>query len=250
MHPGMARLLLLEDDVDSLEILELVLQGAGFDVVPMTNIKDARKQLERGVFDLVLADVMVGSASIADSWQLVTELAQLARPTRLGLITGWPLSAELISSLDLAFVIKKPCGRSELIAKLAATLDLPALTDGKRSLMHAYFQRLQDRAYQELGDLCTDDVVYQFPGTHPKFSNEIRGREAFLAFTHQTLEGFREPSFEVGAMRPLPNGAMVEYVGLWRDADASDALLAELEHDRTWQATHCIGVRVDPDQLG
>jgi len=247
----MPRLLLVEDDVDSREMLQFALTHSGFDVVTAANSAEGRRELERGAFDLVLADLVLESPNIDVSWRFVRELAELARPAQVGLLTGWKISQAQTEGLDLAFVMEKPCSRGQLISQLASTLHLPELTEPQRDAIRAYFAALENQDLAALAMLCTEDVVYSLPGTHVRFSNEIRGREAFLAFTEETFRAFCAPQFELGVIRALPSGAMAEYIGSWNNAGGAirhslpGAVMFEFRDDLICR----ISVRVDPDQL-
>jgi CheY-like chemotaxis protein/ketosteroid isomerase-like protein len=245
----MFRLLLIEDDVDSLEILQLLLQTGGFAVVGVPSKAEAVRELERGAFDLVLADLLVGSNEIESAWNAIAELAALARPALVGLITGWPVSDELAAKHGVAFVLQKPCMRDTLFGQLARSLGIPALTTDQQTTVEAYFGALERQEYETLAELCTDDVVYQLPGSDGRFAQEIHGRSAFLQFTNETFKTFAAPRFEVSAIRPLPSGALVEYVGHWNQANEDHempgAVMFELKDDRISR----IAVRVNTDKL-
>jgi CheY-like chemotaxis protein len=245
----MPRILLIEDESDSLEMLTLLLQSAGFEVVGVPSKAAAIHALHQRAFDLVLADLMIGAANVERAWKAVDELVALARPALVGLITGWPASDEDAAAHRVAFVLQKPCGRETLFGQLAAALKLPPLTSTQMSMVQAYFDALEHREYQKLREICTDDVIYQLPGTDARFAQEIRGRDAFVQFTDQTFKDFQSPHFEVSAIRPLPSGAMVEYVGHWNEADQERAIpgavMFELRDDRISR----IAVRVNTDEL-
>ncbi|HUS32848.1 MAG TPA: nuclear transport factor 2 family protein [Kofleriaceae bacterium] len=245
----MNRLLVIEDETDSLEMLQLLLQSAGFEVVGVSTRAEAIRVLQQQAFDLVLADLMIDSREIAVAWTAVDELVALARPALVGLITGWPVPEEEAAAHHVAFVLQKPCSRDAMFRQLAAALQLPALTVAQAFAVNRYFEALELREYDQLSEIVTDDVVYQLPGTDARFSQEIRGRDAFLEFTNKTFNGFDRAHFEVNAIRSLPNGAMVEYVGHWKEANRERALpgavMFELRDDRISR----IAVRVNPDRL-
>lgn len=218
----MPRLLLLEDDPDALELLQALLANGGFEVVVASQPAQARAILERQAFDLVISDLLFGTHDIDQSWTTLDQFVALARPAPVGVMTGWQVDPDRMTRHGLAFVLQKPCRRSQLFAQIADTLHLPPLSTTRIEILRAYFESLELRAYDVLGELCTDDVVYELPGSHPTLSTIIEGKAAFIAFTQQTFQTFRAPHFEVAAMRPLPNGAVVEYAGTWRDATSNE----------------------------
>ena len=229
-------------------MLQLLLEHGGYHVVSARTVEEAATHLEREAFDLVLADFLVDTVSAATSWEAIQRLVELARPTPLGLITGWPIVADQLQA-NVAFVLRKPCSRDALFAQLVHTLQVPALSEIEQTRVREYFKSLEAHAFQKLGQLCTDDVVYELPGNDPRFSNQIHGRDAFVAFTGETFQQFRDAHFEVGSITPLPQGALVEYVGTWREnaerRRLPGAVMFEFRHDRIAR----IGVRVDPERL-
>lgn len=245
----MPRLLLIEDDIDSLEMVGLVLVSAGYAVDSAADKDAAKRALEKTAYDLVLADLVLGPSTLAASWQAIDDIVDLARPTPVGLMTGWKLMPDDVREHGLAFVLGKPTSRAALVSRLAETLKLPPLDDERVNVLRSYFRDIEEQAYADLGTLVTDDVTYRLPGGDGRFANEVRGREAFLAFTRQTFEAFSNPRFAVGAMRSLPGGAMVEYLGSWREGDAERSMPGAVMFEFRDNLIARINVRVDPDEL-
>ena len=245
----MPRLLLLEDDHDSLEMLQLLLEAAGYECTSAPRTATALRTLERSAFDLVLSDLLVDSKDIAQSWRRIDELVSLARPAQIGLITAWPCSHAEANARGLAFVLSKPCARDTLFKELASTLELPPLTPEQDRVVRSYFRSLESQDASALASICTDDVVYELPAADPRFQRRLAGREAFLDFTRETFTKFHAPVMHVRAVRPLPGGALVEYSGAWGNAaerrEVPGAVMFAFRGDRI---AH-IGVRVDTDRI-
>jgi CheY-like chemotaxis protein/ketosteroid isomerase-like protein len=244
------RLLVIEDHADMLEMTTLLLERGGYDVVGVATPDQAAAALEKGSYDLVVADLVLDSSGIEDNWKRIDQFVDLARPARVGMLTAWRITPDDERNHNLAFVLHKPCSRDQLFDRLATTLFLPQLDAARQHVLRSYFRCIERGAFDELGSLCVEDVVYRLPGSDPRFCREIRGRHDFLAFTSQTFEAFRDPQFELGSIRPLPEGAMVEYVGSWREDGTTrrmpGAVMFEFRDDRF----STIQVRVDPDLLG
>jgi len=231
-------------------MMTLLLQNGGYNVVAAETSARAERTLEKGGFDLVLADLMLEELNVDASWTTIDQFVDLARPAPVGLLTAWPVKPDDGPRHDLAFVLRKPCSRIQLFEQLASTLMLPGLDATQEDRLRAYFRCIEQGAYDEVGALCTEDVVYRLPGTDPRFAREIRGRREFVAFTAQTFQAFQSPHFELGAMRPLPKGALVEYIGRWQSADGMTsempgAVMFEFR-DNLFSR---IQVRVDTDEL-
>jgi CheY-like chemotaxis protein len=245
----MRRLLVVEDDLDSLDMLSSLLEAGGYEVTKVQSSAVALHWLERETFDLVLADLMLESRRLDDSWTDIENLVKLARPAQVGLLTGWIVPQEEADKHGVAFVIRKPSTREELFSFLAAALHLPAIPSSRIALLRAYFKALEDRLYDDLHALCTDDVIYRLPGTDPKFSNEIRGREQFVPFTAQTFRAFPDTQFELTSIRPLPDGALVEYVSAWRDGEVVRTTPGAVMFELRDAAISRIEVRVPVESL-
>lgn len=117
------------------------------------------------------------------------------------------------------FVLRKPFGSDELFGRLAEALHLPTIPEPREAMLREYFHHLERARYGALAWLCTEDVIYRVPGADPRFANEVHGRNELVSFADQTFASFLEPRFEITSMRPLPTGAIVEYVGSWRTPD-------------------------------
>jgi CheY-like chemotaxis protein len=246
---AMPRLLLLEDDPDSLEIICTLLRLAGFEVVGASATRPATSALERGAFDLVLADLLVDTKDLEHSWRMIDQLVERASPTPVGLLTGWPIQPHRIAQHRLAFQLAKPFSSQQLLAQLATTLAIPPLTEIQQGVLRAYFEAIERSDWDTLGALCTEDVTYDLPGTDPRFTRTIRGRAAFCEFSATTFARLRQPRFVINAMRGVPRGAIVEYVGSWDEGGITHKLdgnvLFVFDADRI---AH-IGVRIDPARL-
>jgi len=81
-----ARILIAEDDDLTLELLATVLRGAGHEVTPVADGKDALDELQRGRFDLVVADVQMPRAS---GLEILEALDRDSPETPLVLVTAY-----------------------------------------------------------------------------------------------------------------------------------------------------------------
>jgi CheY-like chemotaxis protein len=243
-------LLVLEDDADSLEMLSMLLETCGFDVVATDGAQEAKEQLRHRAFELVIADFIVGAPDPVESWRTIDELVQLASPAPVGLLTAWPITPEQLDEHGLAFALAKPCDGETLMSTLGHTLDVPPLAPELAAKLRAYFDRIEQSDWDGVADLCTDDVLYHLPSSHPDFGNTVHGRAAFRAFTESTFRTFREPRFGLEELRALPRGAVVRYVCTWTDTSnhrqqLAGSVLFMLRGDRISE----IGVRLDPAGL-
>lgn len=246
----MPRLLVLEDDLDSLTLLSMLLESCGFEVVGAASSGSARTHLRARSFDLVLADLVVDSTDLERSWVDVDKLVALTRPARVGLLTGWPVKPEQLAKHGIAFALAKPFHTEALLEAIAAALAVPALHVAQEHVLRAYFECLERGDWDGLVACCTEDVVYQLPVDDPKFGRVTVGRDALREHAETTFREFREPRFAIDTIRALPRGAVVHYRGSWLAPDgtrpvAPGSVMFVLDGDRIAE----IGVRVDTAAL-
>src|SRR6478672_5713742 len=149
----MRRLLVIEDDVDSLDMLTLVLEQAGYHVTTATDATAASRILEKQTFDLIITDLLLDYRGVEASWQAIGHLVELARPASFGLITAWDVTESTAQKHHVDFVLRKPCPREVLFAQLAKTLQLPEVTEDRVGVVRSYFETPEQRKFDELNHL-------------------------------------------------------------------------------------------------
>jgi CheY-like chemotaxis protein len=117
----MREVLLVEDDVDTLELFTDLLEVAGLHVFAVASLADARALLHRARFDLVITDVLVDARDPDDGWRDVDDLIRLARPTPVAVVSAL---AAPPSPRPLAFALVKPISDELLLASVARCLGL------------------------------------------------------------------------------------------------------------------------------
>ena len=212
----MRRLLVIEDEDDPRDMLALLLEASGFEVTTAATARDAAATLAAHGFDLVITDLLSDGSSIDESWTAIDDLLRLAGPTPLGLVSGWPRVVQQKLERRVAFCLLKPVSSVDLLAAVSSAIDLPPVSPERVAAIRAYFAALQAADYDELVAVCTEGVVYNLPGEQAEAAT-IVGRDAFRRFARATFETFARPEFVIGTIRPLPDGALVSYVGSWTD---------------------------------
>lgn len=244
-----AHLLLVEDDDDFRTALSELLEEVGYRIDAAASLAEAESALARGRFDLVVCDVRGVSATDTPLAEL--ELLQSRSPrVPMGVLTAWPAEREELERRGFAFLLKKPLGGEELLETISEHVDAPPVDAGQEERVRQYFAALERRDWHRLGALCHEDVVYHLPGQSALFSREIRGREAFLAFSAETFAAFPETRFEVTRLVPLPRGALAKFDSSWAspggDRERTRGAVLFRFHD---DLIATIGVRLDLQQL-
>src|SRR5438128_686856 len=112
--PRRASVLLVDDESDTLEVLEELLTMEGHRVETAASGKAAIERFQRGErYDLVLCDVGMPQMS---GWQVVREIRRLEPSARIWLLTGWAneISEHDPRLADVQGVLGKPLDLDEL----------------------------------------------------------------------------------------------------------------------------------------
>lgn len=114
-----ARVLLIDDEIDNLEVLQELLEMEGHRVDAARSGPDALERFRRGErYDLVLCDVGMPQMS---GWQVVREIKRIAPSMRVWLLTGWAneISEHDPRLTDVQGVLGKPLDLEQLRALLS-----------------------------------------------------------------------------------------------------------------------------------
>jgi len=115
----MARILVIEDDVDVRVVFEHILIDAGYEVDVARTVADGRDCLERYGYDLVLSD---GRLPDGTGMELADEAEKKGVPAVI--ITGYAfILRELAVDPTRYQVLLKPMRPKELVAAVSAILD-------------------------------------------------------------------------------------------------------------------------------
>jgi CheY-like chemotaxis protein len=109
-----ARVLLIDDEIDNLEVLQELLEMEGHHVDAAGSGPAALERFHRGErYDLVLCDVGMPQMS---GWQVVREIRRLAPGVRIWLLTGWAneISEHDPRLRDVQGVLGKPLDLEQL----------------------------------------------------------------------------------------------------------------------------------------
>ena len=82
---GPARLLIVDDEIWICGFLEEILTNHGYHVVTVTSEKEAIRNLEKGEFDLILTDLMLGELS---GYEIIEKARQLSYAPEVVVMTG------------------------------------------------------------------------------------------------------------------------------------------------------------------
>jgi DNA-binding response OmpR family regulator len=116
-----ARLLVVEHDPGIQDLLAASLTAEGYAVSLAASPAEARRLLNEQRFQLILTDLF--STSSDDRFESVEQLCASARPTPVGVITGWNIEEEEVAQHDVAFLIRKPFDVDDLYASITTWIN-------------------------------------------------------------------------------------------------------------------------------
>ena len=118
------RILLVDDEVNILETYCNLLTEKGFSVVTADSVKNARKELFKSQFDLVITDLGMREEN---GFSLVEEIKEKSSNTPVIMFTGsltTKLLSEYLSILGVYAMIQKTCSDNAFISCVMRSLGL------------------------------------------------------------------------------------------------------------------------------
>jgi DNA-binding response OmpR family regulator len=121
----MMRVLVVDDDAQVLGTTTRCLLGAGYEVLTANNFKDARGVIDRGVPDVVIADVRLREYN---GLQLGIVARQARSDVHLVIMSGWddPVHRRHAAQLQ-AIYLQKPVPAAVLLAAVHAPIGAPTV---------------------------------------------------------------------------------------------------------------------------
>ena len=117
----MKRILYIEDNTDTAAAVQLILSGAGYQVVTAFDGESGIAKAKDDSFDLILLDVMLPDMS---GWDIFAKLKGKLR-ARYAFLSAIPISVERMTQLGkegVADYITKPFAKADLIVRVGRIL--------------------------------------------------------------------------------------------------------------------------------
>ncbi len=112
------KVLVVDDEPDTLELVKLVLESAGFKTMLATSGKEALKLAEASKPDLVLLDIMMPDM---DGWEVFRKLKEKDPAIPIAILTAKAQNIDRLLGLHVLKAddyITKPFGKNELIDRV------------------------------------------------------------------------------------------------------------------------------------
>lgn len=123
------RILVVDDEPDTLGLVELTLQTAGYEVVTAPNGDEAMKRIRQGGLDLVLLDIMMPGISGGDVLRVLREEKVPIPPVIFFTAKGQPQDKDDVRALGAAEYLVKPTTRGQLLDAIRMVSGKPARPD-------------------------------------------------------------------------------------------------------------------------
>jgi two-component system response regulator VicR len=120
------KVLVVDDEPDTLELVKLVLESGGFEVILANNGVEALAQIETTKPDIVLLDIMMPDM---DGWDVFRKIKERNSDIPIAILTAKAQNIDKLLGLHVLKAddyITKPFGKNELIGKVKK---LTGLTD-------------------------------------------------------------------------------------------------------------------------
>jgi CheY-like chemotaxis protein len=116
----MARILLVDDDPDQLEVRRMLFQQAGHEVYTAVDAGTALDVLDRAAPQLVITDLRL--PKVEDGVALIRAMRQRATAVRIVVLSGWVSDIEQLPEASLVDAIVGKPARTDRLLLLAAKL--------------------------------------------------------------------------------------------------------------------------------
>ncbi len=243
------RLLIVEDDADTREILGTVLSEEGYAVSLAASLQEAMKLLSEQVFRFVLTELF----AVSPDGLLRSALALRAQayPTPVGILTGWKVSREELARAGFACFIKKPFDLDDALATIASCLNAPLSEEQQRQaeVIERFFAALNERDWDRALRLCSAHLAY-YPAPQSLYAplRRLVGQEGYRSYIEDVFGRLALTRFEDVQVYARPKGLAARYIyGVTLpDGTQQQRVGATLFHFRGDLITR-IGVKVRPE---
>lgn len=118
MDPDTKRILHVDDEPDTLQVVKIILEKEGFSVDSVGRGEEALKKIEANKYDLVLLDIMMPDMS---GWELFTKISTIDPMYKVMFLTVLEISGEKLKELKehgIKDYVTKPFDNDDLIKRV------------------------------------------------------------------------------------------------------------------------------------
>lgn len=217
------RLLLAEDDADTLDFLRYALSAEGYQVTAAASLAEALALIQQHIFDVILTDSF--RCPPDPPLLAVLPLLNAAEPIPVAVMTAWDITEQAARQAGFACLMNKPFDLDEVVANLAACLHVQLTPEQEQqaATVSAYFSALSQGDIERVLSYFTEEMVYQPPVPTRYFPHArlVRGRADYRAYLQEALRVLQDVEVERCSIFPHPTGLAARYTIRWTAPDAS-----------------------------
>lgn len=123
MNTEKIRILHVDDEPDTLQVVKTILEKEGYEVVSVESGKSALEQIELNGFNLLLLDIMMPDMS---GWELFTRIGRIKKGYKVAFLTVLEVSEAKMKELrDAGIVdyITKPFDHKDFVARVKRAIE-------------------------------------------------------------------------------------------------------------------------------
>jgi len=247
MKQRKGRILVVEDEKSMRELLRILLEGEGYDVVSASDGLDGASYIERDIFDLVITDIKMPGL---DGFELLKKIKDISPETLVIMVTAFGTSESAIEAMKLGAYdyINKPFNVDEIRLIVRKALEKKRLSEeisllrqkvettyaleniiGQSPKMQEMFRLIPKIAQSSSNVLITGESGSGKELVATALHNlSPRKNKNFVAINCAAFpEGLLESEI-FGYMKGAFTGAMVNKQGLFEIADNGSMFLDEI----------------------
>lgn len=215
-----SRVLVVEQDPSTLEMVQMVLEEAGHEVTLATSLPVSLTLVKKRLFHLVLTDLFADG--VTDPLQSIRPLVNWVRPTPVEVMTAWPVSREAVAQGHMSGLLSMPFGVDDLLHAveigLRPVLSPPPAQQYQRHLVEQFFEAINAGDWEGLAVLCRPTMHCLLPATSPRDQSVmgagIASVRAYFEPRRFALPGF---TIEDALIFTRPQGCSARYLARWED---------------------------------
>ena len=123
MNETKIRILHVDDEKDTLEVVKIILEKEGYEVVSVESGKQALSEINMDGYSLLILDIMMPDMS---GWDLFTQIGEIKPDYKVIFLSVLDISNKILQELKTSGVkdyIKKPFDRADFVNRVKKVLD-------------------------------------------------------------------------------------------------------------------------------
>ena len=121
----MARILLVDDDIDHLKLFTMILENRGYSLDTFSNPAAALLKFKPNYYDLLVLDYRMPKLNGLELYAQITEIDPTAKALLLTANHEQFTEGKQLEGIDYRRVITKPISNEKLLAEIDSTLNRP-----------------------------------------------------------------------------------------------------------------------------